>query len=116
MRRLTLGMRQREVGEALGLSFQQVNKYEKGTDRIGASRLKHIAEILQVPAAFFFEQVADRPQLHSKNATASPSLVTALMATAEGLALAKAFMRISDKQMRRRIIDLVEEIVGGQLH
>jgi transcriptional regulator with XRE-family HTH domain len=116
MRRLMLGMRQTEVGEALGLSFQQVNKYENGTDRIGASRLQHIAEILQVPAAFFFEQAADRPQHHAKNATASPSPVTAFMATAEGLALAKAFMRISDKQMRRCIVDLVEEIVGGKLH
>jgi transcriptional regulator with XRE-family HTH domain len=116
MRRLMLGMSQTKLGQALGITFQQVQKYEKGTNRIGASRLQRIAEVLQVPAAFFFEEAPDGPRRPSKNATASPQPVMELMATREGVALAKAFMRISNKQIRRRIVALVEDIVGGQLH
>ena len=115
MRRLMLKMSQTKVGDALGITFQQVQKYEKGTNRIGASRLQHISQILQVPAAFFFEDMPDRSTARaSKDAAASPNPVMDFMSTSEGLALAKAFMRITNRQIRRRITDLVEEIVGGR--
>jgi transcriptional regulator with XRE-family HTH domain len=116
MRRVMLKMSQRKLGDAVGITFQQIQKYEKGKNRIGASRLQHIAQILQVPAAFFFEGAPDLPAARTPNATASPDTVMDFMATSEGLALAKAFMRITNMKVRRRIVDLVEEIVGGRLH
>jgi transcriptional regulator with XRE-family HTH domain len=113
MRRLMFKMSQTKLGDALGITFQQVQKYEKGRNRIGASRLQHISQILQVPAAFFFEGAPNPPEAHSStSATASPDTFMDLMSTSEGLALAKAFMRIANMKLRRRIVDLVEEIVG----
>lgn len=115
MRRMMLGMSQEKLGDALGLTFQQVQKYEKGTNRIGASRLQQIAQILQVPVAFFFEG-APSPQTsgrHEGMAEApSPAYVSDFLATSDGLALTKAFMRIDDSKLRRRIVDLVEQIAG----
>jgi transcriptional regulator with XRE-family HTH domain len=112
MRRKMLYMSQEKLGDALGITFQQVQKYEKGTNRISASRLQHIAHILQVPAEFFFEDTPDIPAARAANATASLDPIMAFMATSEGLALARAFTRIRNMQARRRIVDLVEEIVG----
>jgi transcriptional regulator with XRE-family HTH domain len=108
MRRVMLHMSQEKLGDALGITFQQVQKYEKGTNRVSASRLQHIAQILQVPATFFFEDTPDMPSARAENAT---DPIMDFMATSEGLALAKTFMRIGNKQVRRRIVDLVEEIV-----
>jgi transcriptional regulator with XRE-family HTH domain len=112
---MMLCMSQEKLGGALGITFQQVQKYEKGTNRISASRLQHIAQILQVPATFFFEDTSDMPSAPAKNATAGLDPIMAFMATSEGLPLARAFMRVTNKQVRRRIVDLVEEIVGGRL-
>jgi len=110
MRRMMLSMSQEKLGGALGLTFQQVQKYEKGTNRIGASRLQQISHILQVPVAFFFEG-APAPHGHADAAAApSPSYVSDFLATSDGLALTKAFMRIKEPRLRRRIVDLVEEI------
>jgi len=103
MRRMMLSMSQEKLGAALGLTFQQVQKYEKGTNRIGASRLQQISHILQVPVAFFFEGVSEAP---------SPSYVSDFLATSDGLALTRAFMEIKEPKLRRRIVDLVEEIAG----
>jgi transcriptional regulator with XRE-family HTH domain len=117
MRRVALNMSQSKLGDALGITFQQVQKYEKGANRIGASRLQHISQILQVPPAFFFEGLSETGAARaSTNAAASPNPVTDFMATSEGLALAKAFMSITNRQVRRRVVSLVEEIVGGKLH
>jgi transcriptional regulator with XRE-family HTH domain len=114
MRRMMLSMSQEKLGDALGLTFQQVQKYEKGTNRIGASRLQQISHILQVPVAFFFEGA---PLLHANADGAakdapSPTYVSDFLATAEGLALTKAFTRIKEPKLRRRIVDLVEQIAG----
>jgi transcriptional regulator with XRE-family HTH domain len=109
MRRLMLDMNQR--GDALGITFQQVHKYETGANRIGAGRLQHISQILQVPVAFFFED--DMPtSADSKHMIVSPNPVMDFMATSEELALAKAFMKIRSMPMRRRIVELVEGIGG----
>jgi len=115
MRRMMLSMSQEKLGDALGLTFQQVQKYEKGTNRIGASRLQQISHILQVPVAFFFEG-APSPHGHGDGLkeAPSPAYVSDFLATSEGLALTKAFMRIKETKLRRRIVDLVEEIAGGK--
>jgi transcriptional regulator with XRE-family HTH domain len=111
MRRMMLSMSQEKLGGALGLTFQQVQKYEKGTNRIGASRLQQISQILQVPVAFFFEGAPTLHQPPDGTMTApSPTYVSEFLATSDGLALTKAFMRIKEPRLRRRIVDLVEEI------
>ncbi len=117
MRRMMLGMSQEKLGDGLGLTFQQVQKYEKGTNRIGASRLQQISHILQVPVAFFFEGAPDlsgglRPEGMSE--APSPAYVSDFLATSDGLALTKAFMRIRNAKLRRRIVDLVEQIAGEE--
>jgi transcriptional regulator with XRE-family HTH domain len=113
MRRMMLGMSQEKLGDALGLTFQQVQKYEKGTNRIGASRLQQIAHFLQVPVSFFFEGAPDLPAGPAGMTDApSPSYVADFLATSEGLALTKAFMRIKEPKLRRRIVDLVSQIAG----
>jgi transcriptional regulator with XRE-family HTH domain len=113
MRRMMLGMSQTELGNALGLTFQQVQKYEKGINRIGASRLQHLTSLLQIPISFFFEGAPSLPGQSSKTSNApSPDLVSDFLATSDGLALTKAFMRISDAKLRRCIVELVEQIAG----
>jgi transcriptional regulator with XRE-family HTH domain len=114
MRRMMLSMSQEKLGDALGLTFQQVQKYEKGTNRIGASRLQQISHILQVPVAFFFEGAPSGSTSHTDGMkeAPSPAYVSDFLATSEGLALTKAFMRIKEAKLRRRIVDLVEEIAG----
>src|SRR6202163_4740275 len=114
MRRLMLDMSQSDIADALGLTFQQVQKYEKGTNRISASRLQHISQILQVPVPFFFEgapAASGIPQAAKRTADApSPAYVTDFLATSDGLALVKAFMCIEDPKLRRAIVRLVEGI------
>ena len=112
MRRMMLGMSQEKLGDALGLTFQQVQKYEKGTNRIGASRLQQIAHFLQVPVSFFFEGGPDLVGPAGTMEAPSPSYVSDFLATSEGLALTKAFMQIKDPKLRRRIVDLVSQIAG----
>ena len=116
MRRMMLGMSQEKLGDALALTFQQVQKYEKGTNRIGASRLQQISQILQVPVAFFFEGAPHLPEgavPEGLQEAPSPSYVSDFLATSDGLSLTKAFMRIPDPKLRRRIVDLVQQIAGG---
>jgi transcriptional regulator with XRE-family HTH domain len=119
MRRMMLGMSQEKLGDALGLTFQQVQKYEKGTNRIGASRLQQISHILQVPVSFFFDgapavQLGGR--MEGMSEAPSPAYVSDFLATSDGLALTKAFMRITDSKLRRRIVDLVEQIAATDRH
>jgi len=108
MRRMMLGMSQEKLGEAFGLTFQQVQKYEKGTNRMSASRLQQAAHILDVDVPFFFEgapgqQAVDR-------AAPSPAFVNEFVSSEDGLRLIQAFMRISRPAIRRRIVDLAKEI------
>ncbi len=108
MRRMMLNMSQEKLGDALGLTFQQVQKYEKGTNRIGASRLQQISQILQVPVAFFFE---GQPNTTTHGAPPA-TYVNDFLATSEGLALVKAFQQISDTKLRRSIVNMVEAVVN----
>jgi transcriptional regulator with XRE-family HTH domain len=116
MRRMMLAMSQEKLGDALGLTFQQVQKYEKGTNRIGASRLQQISHILQVPVSFFFDGapiIAGMPRAEGVSEAPSPAYVSDFLATSDGLALTKAYLRIDDSKLRRRIVDLVEQIAGS---
>ena len=111
MRRIMLGMSQEKLGEALGLTFQQVQKYEKGTNRVGASRIQQISEILQVPVSFLFEGgPSSTASAQNNNEGISPAYVSDFLATSEGLALTRAFTRIADAKLRRSIVELVEQI------
>ena len=111
MRRIMLGMSQEKLGEALGLTFQQVQKCEKGTNRVGASRLQQISEILQVPVSFLFDGgPSGMVNGNGFGEGSSPAYVSDFLATSEGLALTRAFTRIPDAKMRRSIVDLVEQI------
>jgi transcriptional regulator with XRE-family HTH domain len=112
MRRLMLKLSQTDLANGLGLTFQQVQKYEKGMNRIGAGRLQQIAHILQVPVPFFFETASAHPPTVAQDQ--SLTNLNDFMATRDGLTLAKAFMRIGDTKLRRRIVDLVEEIERHQ--
>jgi transcriptional regulator with XRE-family HTH domain len=118
MRRMMLSMSQEKLGDALGLTFQQVQKYEKGTNRIGASRLQQISHILQVPVSFFFEGAPTTPGATGLTAgmseAPSPAYVADFLATSDGLSLTKSFMRIKNSKLRRRIVDLVEQIAGEE--
>src|SRR5580704_15969797 len=109
MRRLMLKMSQATLADALGLTFQQVQKYEKGANRIGASRLQHISQILQVPVPFFFDRAPGQSGGAVEIAD-SDLYVNDFLATSDGVALAKAFMRIQDPKLRRAIVGLVQQI------
>jgi transcriptional regulator with XRE-family HTH domain len=113
MRRMMLGMSQEKLGDALGLTFQQVQKYEKGANRIGASRLQQISHILQVPVSFFFDGAPNVPgQPEGLGEAPSPAYVSDFLATSDGLALTKAFMGIKNAKVRRQIVNLVEQIAS----
>ena len=111
MRRMMLGMSQGKLGDALGITFQQIQKYEKGTNRISASKLQQICVILQVPVSFFFEDIPASKQLAARAADARSEIdIDGFLASRDGLALTRAFMRIDDAKLRRRVVDLVEQI------
>jgi len=101
MRRLMLGITQGELGKALGITFQQIQKYEKGTNRIPAGRLQDLAYVLQVPISFFFDEGPTAPL---------PAHVSKFLGSADGLALARAFTSIKNAKVRRRITDLIVNI------
>jgi transcriptional regulator with XRE-family HTH domain len=112
---MLVGMSQERLGELLGLTFQQVQKYEKGINRIGAGRLFEVASILGVPINFFYEDVG------AANASApgfaeseEPPPVMEFLSSGEGLQLSLAFMRIKDVKVRRRILELVRSLAENE--
>ncbi len=118
MRRVLVGMSQEKLGEALALTFQQVQKYEKGTNRIGASRLQQISRILGVPVEYFFEgapQAPDRPASNGFQDVGDTSYVADFLATNEGVQLNKAFVRIKDPKLRRKVVELVSAMAGDEM-
>ncbi|MEO5324876.1 helix-turn-helix domain-containing protein [Mesorhizobium sp. CC13] len=110
LRRNMLGMSQEKLGESLGITFQQIQKYEKGTNRVGASRLQAIASILGVPVAFFFEDAPGQEGTEHRGLAedASTSFVVDFLSSAEGLQLNRAFARISNPKVRRKVIELAK--------
>ena len=117
LRRMLVGMSQEKLGERLGLTFQQVQKYEKGSNRVSASRLYQIAEILTVPVQFFFDDVPEeassaQPTAGFGEAGGSVAIMNFLNSS-EGFQLNQAFSRIPDPKVRRKLIDLAKTLSGA---
>jgi transcriptional regulator with XRE-family HTH domain len=112
MRRMLTGMSQEKLGEALGITFQQIQKYEKGTNRIGASRLHQIARVLGVPIEFFYEGAPQIGEVAGFAEAPSSAYVADFLTTGEGVELMKAFVGIKDARVRRRIVELVRALAG----
>lgn len=115
LRRNMLGMSQEKLGESLGITFQQIQKYEKGTNRVGASRLQAIASIMSVPVSFFFED-APGSEAHEARGLAedgSTSYVVDFLNSAEGIQLNRAFVQIADPKVRRKVLELVKLLAGS---
>ena len=111
LRRMLIGMSQERLGELLGLTFQQVQKYEKGVNRIGAGRLFEISRILGVAIDYFYEGVAGANQGaagFAEDQSAPP--VMEFIASGEGLQLSLSFMRIKDPKVKKRVLDLVKSL------
>ena len=108
---MMLGMSQTTLADGLDLTFQQVQKYEKGTNRISASRLQHVSRILHVAIAYFFE--GSPVQLKVKGNAPSSAYVSDFLATTDGLTLVKAFTQIKNASVRHHIVKLVNEIADG---
>ena len=116
LRRMLIGMSQEKLGEMLGLTFQQVQKYEKGVNRIGAGRLFQVAHILGVPIDYFYEGVnsvsEEAPGFAEPGGTSPP--VMEFLSSGEGLQLSLAFMKIKDPKVRKRVLDLVKSLSDGE--
>ena len=118
LRRTLLGMSQERLGEAIGLTFQQVQKYERGANRIGASRLYDLSRVLDVPVSFFFDDIAPDKAEGREAGTgpvdrAAPAGEPDPMMRRETLELVRAYYRIPDAQIRRRLFDLTKAIANA---
>lgn len=109
LRRMLIGMSQERLGELLGLTFQQVQKYEKGVNRIGAGRLFEVSRILGVPIDYFYEGVSNQLAGGFAEGEASPPVME-FVSSGEGLQLSLAFMKIRDPKLRKRVLDLVKQM------
>lgn len=115
LRRMVLGMSQEKLGDSLGLTFQQIQKYEKGTNRVSASRLLSIGEILGVPVSFFYEGLDEALVPATGMAEADPvAYVMDFVNSPEGLQLNMAFNKIKNPETRKRIVDLVKTLVAAE--
>ncbi|MFS2325689.1 MULTISPECIES: helix-turn-helix domain-containing protein [Brucella] len=113
LRRNMLGLSQEKLGESLGITFQQIQKYEKGTNRVGASRLQAISAILTVPVSFFFEDAPGSSATQAGFAEDNEATyVVDFLNSNEGVQLTRAFTKISDPKVRRKIIDLVKSLAA----
>ena len=113
MRRLMLDMSQTTLADALGLTFQQIQKYEKGTNRISASRLQHISSVLQVSISFFFEGLPTSTKAVKQAEPLIPPHVSQFLATSEGVWLIKAYTQIKSRKLQRAIVHLVEGLAAA---
>jgi transcriptional regulator with XRE-family HTH domain len=109
IRRMLIGMSQERLGDLLGLTFQQVQKYEKGVNRIGAGRLFEVSRILSVPVDFFYEGLATNIPAGNDTDAATPPVME-FVSSGEGLQLSLAFMKIRDAKVRKRVLDLVKSL------
>ena len=114
LRRNMLGMSQEKLGENLGITFQQIQKYEKGTNRVGASRLQAISSILGVPVAFFFEDAPGKENggFGGWRRTIRPPMSLISSTVPRVLQFNRAFVRINDAKVRRKVVDLVKALAA----
>jgi transcriptional regulator with XRE-family HTH domain len=116
-RRLEIGMSQERLAELLGVTFQQVQKYEKGTNRVSASRLFHVAQVLGVPVQYFYEDLpagAGENGVEGFGESGEQAVITKFLNSSEGLQLNRAFHQITDTDVRRRVVDLVKSIAADK--
>lgn len=114
---MLLGMSQEKLGESLGLTFQQIQKYEKGVNRIGASRLYELSRVLGVPVGFFYDEASGDAtdgllQPGFAEAGTQESYIVDFLGSREGLELNRAFLKIKDPKVRRSVVDLVRSLAG----
>jgi len=115
LRRMLVGMSQEKLGEMLGLTFQQIQKYEKGMNRIGASRLYQIAQILGVSVQFFFDDIPDEhrmPKTEGMSEGDPAPFVMDFVSSNEGLQLNRSYTKIGDPHVRKRLLELVKSLSG----
>ncbi len=112
LRRTLLGMSQEKLGDAIGLTFQQVQKYERGANRVGASRLYDLARVLDVPVAYFFEELADGSVSGGTSDPPTEPFQSNPMMKRETLELVRAYLRISDPQIKRRLFELAKALAA----
>ena len=108
MRRKMLSLSQEKLGEKLGITFQQIQKYEKGTNRVGASRLQAMSDALEVPVAYFFPDSSS--EAHHGVKEEGAAFMMDFMSTSEGLDLSRAFTRIKSPKVRRKVVELVRAL------
>jgi transcriptional regulator with XRE-family HTH domain len=121
LRRMQLGISQEKLAQILGVTFQQVQKYEKGLNRIGASRLFHLGEALGVPIQFFFEDLSQEnkrgpPRTDDEHETAPDTAMIEFLYTREGIELSKAFSSITDPRIRRTLIAHIRALADGPIN
>jgi transcriptional regulator with XRE-family HTH domain len=114
MRRKFLGISQSELAEQIKLTFQQVQKYERGSNRISASKLFEISRVLKVPVAYFFEGYGEAPAVEGFGDVSSEQYVHGFLMTTEGIELAEAFPRIKSPGVRRKVMDLVRALADAE--
>ena len=110
MRRKFLGLSQTDLADSLGLTFQQVQKYERGSNRISASKLFEIARTLKVPVAYFFEGYGQNEAVEGFTESQSEQAVHGFLMTTEGIEIAEAFPRIKNAKHRRKVMELVRTL------
>jgi transcriptional regulator with XRE-family HTH domain len=110
LRRKLLGLSQSDLGDALKLTFQQVQKYERGSNRVSASKLYEAAKMLKAPVSYFFEGYGDDTEGECEKGSRAEQAVNAFLTTAEGIELAQAFPSVQSSKHRRKILDLVRSL------
>lgn len=109
-RRLMLGLSQTALGDAVGVTFQQIQKYEKGINRVSASRMQQIAQVFDVPVTFFFEGA---PVKTGTKTPAMPAYVTNFLSSHQGHKLMKAFARVNDRKLRKKMVVFAEQLAAS---
>ncbi len=115
LRRMMLGMSQEAVGRALDLTFQQVQKYERGTNRIGAGRLKQLAELLSVPVQYFYDEYDSAPVVAGFAESDDGDAFDELLRSPEGVQLCRHFSEIKDAKVRKKVLELVRSISEAEM-
>jgi transcriptional regulator with XRE-family HTH domain len=114
LRRQLMKMSQEKLGDELGVTFQQVQKYERGANRVGASRLYRLSRVLEVPVQFFFEGLSDQAPVKTMADNDQTPIVYDFIQSSDGVSLAESFSRIKDAKVRRRVLELVRTLANEQ--
>jgi transcriptional regulator with XRE-family HTH domain len=114
LRRQLMKMSQEKLGVELGVTFQQVQKYERGANRVGASRLYRMSRVLEVPVQFFFEELGDQTEITGLADNDQTPIIYDFIQSTDGVSLAESFSRIKDSKVRRRVLELVRTLADDE--